>query len=82
MSTLTTSPLLTPEEAAKWLRATTHSLERWRSAGGGPTFTKIGRRVVYSLADLEAWVARQRREHTGAHASVAPPLSPRLTVDQ
>lgn len=75
MSTRTPSPLLTPEEAAKFLRATVHSLERWRSAGGGPTFTKIGRRVVYSLADLEAWVARQRRDHTAANAFVAPPLS-------
>ena len=73
MSTLAvSSPLLTPQEAAELLRSKDRTLERWRHAGGGPPFVKIGRRVVYRLSDLEAWLAQQRREHTGA--SVAPAL--------
>lgn len=64
------SSLLTPAEAASYLRANARTLERWRSAGGGPAFVKIGRKVAYSLADLDAWVTHQRREHTGG--DVAP----------
>lgn len=72
MSTSTTqSPLYTPDEAAEYLRANARTLERWRHVGGGPLFSKIGRRVVYRLADLEAWVAQQRREHTGQQNSAA-----------
>jgi len=57
--------LLTPAEAAELLRTTVKSLERWRGAGGGPTYVKIGRRVAYRECDLEAWLEQQRRAHTG-----------------
>jgi predicted DNA-binding transcriptional regulator AlpA len=37
--------------------------QRWRSAGGGPPFVRLGaRRVVYRVADIERWLA----EHTFA----------------
>jgi hypothetical protein len=65
------NPLFTPSEAAEFLRANERSLERWRSAGNGPAFIKIGRRVCYRLADLENWVAQQRRSHTTADISPA-----------
>ena len=42
------------------------TLERWRWLGQGPAFLKIGGRVVYRLADIEAYEAAQ------AH-SFAPP---------
>lgn len=65
MPTLTaSSPLLTPEEAAEFLRTKPRTIERWRHAGGGPPFLKIGRRVCYRLSDLEGWLAQQRRAHT------------------
>jgi excisionase family DNA binding protein len=63
-ATTASSPCLTPQEAAEFLRSTDRTLERWRHTGGGPAFTKVGRRVVYRLADLEEWLAHQRREHT------------------
>lgn len=72
MSTLTTtSPLYTPEEAAEYLKGNQRTLERWRSAGGGPRFVKMGRAVRYRLADLDAWLEQQTREHTGAPAAPA-----------
>ena len=45
------------------------TLEHWRWAGIGPSYIKLGRRVVYSLADIEAFEHEQR--HTAA-----PPLVP------
>lgn len=63
-----TSSLLTAEEAAGYLRANIRTLERRRTVGGGPSFVKIGHRVCYDLADLRAWVAQQRRAHTGEPA--------------
>jgi hypothetical protein len=35
------------------------TLERWRWLGQGPAFLKIGGRVVYRLADIEAYEAAQ-----------------------
>ena len=61
-----TSPCLTPQEAAAYIRTGVRTLERWRHVGGGPPFVKVGRKVAYRLADLETWLAGQRREHTGA----------------
>jgi hypothetical protein len=52
---------LTPIElAARW-RISPRTLERWRWAGEGLPFTKIGGRVLYSLADVEAYEAMQMR---------------------
>ena len=31
------------------------TLERWRWAGEGPAYMKIGGRVVYRIADIEAF---------------------------
>lgn len=56
------SPLLTPREAATWLRSTERTLERWRRQGTGPAFVRVGRHVAYRLEDLEAWVGRQTRQ--------------------
>lgn len=63
------SPLLTPEEAADYLRSNARTLERWRVVGSGPRFCKIGRVVRYHLEDLDQFVAQQRREHTTASAA-------------
>jgi hypothetical protein len=57
--------LNSPPQAAEKLLTTTHSLERWRTAGTGPAFIKIGRRVAYTDEDLDAFIAANRRERTG-----------------
>jgi excisionase family DNA binding protein len=54
--------LLTPSEAAQWLRSTERTLERWRHEQRGPAFVRLGRRIGYRRADLNAWVERQKCE--------------------
>lgn len=42
-------------EAAALLRISEGHLRRLRSRGGGPPFYKIGGRVLYAAADIDAW---------------------------
>jgi hypothetical protein len=37
------------------------TLERWRWLGQGPQYLKVGGRVVYRLADIEAFEAARAR---------------------
>lgn len=54
---MSTPVLLTPKEAAAFLKVSEKTLEGWRGKGTGPTFRRLGRRMVrYALADLEAWM--------------------------
>lgn len=46
---------LTNDEAASYLRLSPRTLEKQRVIGGGPRFRKFGRRVMYAIADLDAW---------------------------
>ncbi|WP_083860111.1 helix-turn-helix transcriptional regulator [Bradyrhizobium diazoefficiens] len=46
--------LRTPE-AARYLGLSGRTLEKHRTYGTGPTYRKIGGRVVYALDDLKAW---------------------------
>lgn len=51
------------------------SLDRMRSAGGGPKFLKHGARVFYQPSALRAWVVSKTREmaHTGDARAAASP---------
>ncbi len=40
------------------------TLRRWRWAGKGPRFLKIGGAVRYDLSDLEAFITAARRHST------------------
>jgi hypothetical protein len=41
------------------------TLERWRWQKTGPSYIKLGGRVVYALPDIEAYERRRRAEtHT------------------
>lgn len=42
-------------EAARILGISPRTLEKYRCHGSGPTFRKLGGRVVYAIDDLEAW---------------------------
>jgi predicted DNA-binding transcriptional regulator AlpA len=46
--------LRTPE-AARYLGLSGRTLEKHRTYGTGPTYRKIGGRVVYAVDDLKAW---------------------------
>ena len=48
------------ELARRW-SLSHRTLERWRWAGGGPSFLKLGNRVIYRLEDIEAFERQQLR---------------------
>jgi predicted site-specific integrase-resolvase len=49
------SPHLNQIELANRWKISPRTLERWRWAGQGPAFVKLGGRVVYSLEAIEAY---------------------------
>lgn len=55
--------LRTPE-AARFLGLSDRTLEKHRIYGTGPSFSKLGGRVVYKLDDLRAWVELGKRKST------------------
>lgn len=45
--------------------------QRWRVTGDGPPFVRLGpRRLVYRLADCEAWAAAQTYQHRAAEIAL------------
>ncbi len=57
-------PNVDTRRAAELLGMSRRTLEKWRGEGNGPPFLKLGRRVLYATADLEAWVRSRRRRST------------------
>jgi excisionase family DNA binding protein len=57
-------PLATDEEAAAYLRVKKQTLRKWRVAGDGPLFVRIGGAVRYRLSDLIAFVEARVRSST------------------
>ena len=57
---------LTPKEAAERLRTSVGTLANWRVTGTGPRFIKLGRKVLYPVAELEAFEQRQLRSNTAS----------------
>ena len=59
-------PLLNEAEAAAVLGIAPQTLSIWRSTGRyGLRYIRVGRRIRYRRADLEAWVASRTQTHTG-----------------
>ncbi|WP_418063935.1 helix-turn-helix transcriptional regulator [Pimelobacter simplex] len=50
------------EEVAARTRVPVKTLRHWRLHGTGPKSARMGRRVVYREADVEAWVDAQFEE--------------------
>lgn len=53
---------LTPEEVAERYRReiSLGTLRNWRSMRVGPSFVKIGKAVLYPIAELDAWDEQNR----------------------
>lgn len=54
-------PVVTPvalntHEAATYLGLSAPTLHRWRAAGTGPRYAKLGGAVVYRVVDLDSWL--------------------------
>lgn len=48
-------------EAAAYMGLSKSLLDKLRHFGGGPRYFKIGRAVVYSTTDLDAWMAERTK---------------------
>ena len=57
--TATQSPLRDEREAAAYLKLAVGTLRRWRWAGQGPRFIKIGSRVRYDIRELDRFIDHQ-----------------------
>lgn len=51
--------LLRPDDAAQELRIQPTTLAKMRAEGRGPAFVKVGRRVLYRVADLNSWLDKR-----------------------
>jgi hypothetical protein len=56
--------LLTPEKTADLLGIKKQTLAVWRLKGSGPAYIKAGYRVLYSLDEINAWLAARTRTST------------------
>ena len=67
------APLLTTEEAARVVRLSVRTLERFRVSGEGARFLKAGpgkrAKVLYRAADLMAWLEQFAYASTSEYAS-------------
>ncbi|WP_067521856.1 hypothetical protein [Endozoicomonas ascidiicola] len=57
-------------ELAKRWSISQRTLERWRSLGWGPTYHKMGGRVIYMTRDVEAYEAQTAMRSTSEHCRV------------
>jgi excisionase family DNA binding protein len=48
---------LTTDDVAELLRTSRETVRYWRHMGKGPRSFKVGRRVLYAKADVEAFVS-------------------------
>ncbi len=63
--------LLNEKEVANTLNIKVATLRRWRWAGKGPRFLKIGAAVRYDRADLQGFIEAGRRRSTSDPGRVA-----------
>jgi len=55
---------ITQDQLADLLGLSPRSLERWRVSGTGPAFVKAGRKPLYDIVDVDAWLSASRRKST------------------
>lgn len=66
------APIRMPVDgAAAYTGLSVSTLNKLRVFGGGPVFLKLGRRVAYDVADLDAWLASKRRTSTSDDGALA-----------
>lgn len=63
------SRYLDSAEAAAYLNVSRSMLAKRRLTGDGPSYSKLGKRVIYALVDLDRWVADLKRRSTSENSS-------------
>jgi hypothetical protein len=70
--TPTTSPLLTPTQAASWMGLKTATLRDWRRTRHGPKWISINRKTIrYRLADLVTFAVQREVRQCGGELADA-----------
>lgn len=57
-------PLLDTTASSERLGVARQTMASWRLKGRGPQFIRLGRKVLYDPADLDAYVAANRHRST------------------
>ena len=65
----TTARRLSEREASSHLGLSVRTLQDWRQRRKGPAYSKVGRRVVYDVMDLDAFLAVGRVVPTAAEVA-------------
>lgn len=56
--------LLNTTDAARHLNLSKSTLAKMRIIGNGPRYSKLGRRVLYRIEDLNTWIMSNQRRST------------------
>ena len=64
--TIDPDELLPDDETARILHQKRQTLTAWRHEQRGPAWVKVGRRVFYRRADINAWLGAQHRQPEAA----------------
>jgi len=59
---------LVTQQAADHCGCSVSHLNKLRVLGGGPVYLKLGRKVLYDIRDLDAWLEKSRRTSTSQPA--------------
>jgi predicted DNA-binding transcriptional regulator AlpA len=57
-------PRLTTKQAATYIGLSKSTLDHYRTAGQGPRFIKLGRKILYDTVDLDRWIDQHKQSST------------------
>ncbi len=60
---------LSSREASNYSGMGFSTLAKFRLKGGGPAYSKIGNKVVYSVQDIDDWFKSRRVANTSQYAA-------------
>jgi hypothetical protein len=63
-------------EVAARIRTPEATVRSWRRRGIGPAFSRVGRRVLYDLADVDGFIAAGRVKTSGTVVAPGPERPP------
>jgi predicted DNA-binding transcriptional regulator AlpA len=55
---------LNAQDAADYVGVSKSTLEKLRTAGGGPRYIKLSKKVLYDVEDLDRWLESRKQAST------------------
>jgi excisionase family DNA binding protein len=78
-----TEELLSPKQAAAFLRVSKSYLDKLRVYGGGPRFLRFGRKILYRKSELNVWAEQRCFSSTSEYTdSLDQPIRTRASLRQ